>query len=323
MGVEPEVATSFDAINKFLDVMEWESNADRTNAVAAALTVVLRNHFPGGKPIFCVTANKSHAGKDTVIAFATGDAGSVSVSYQQTNWALERSVVGALKTNPDTAVVVVENARLDRRERFIASAFLERIATDPEPFLFSTGTGAPVRRKNDLVLAISTNFGTFSEDGMNRNLPSRLNSVGDVARRQSPIGNPRHEYLPANKRQIAAELAGHGGEVEGGGEAARRGCPTPVQPVGQGDRRHPQGERIRRFPRQLLHAKDVRTTPFGKPLGCSEPTNFHGRTIDAKANGSALANGPNSSVLSGLSVHSSRSATARTVTAKRGPWASS
>ena len=92
--------------------MEWESNADRTNAVAAALTVVLRNHFPGGKPIFCVTANKSHAGKDTVIAFATGDAGSVSVSYQQTNWALERSVVGVLKTNPDTAVVVVENARL-------------------------------------------------------------------------------------------------------------------------------------------------------------------------------------------------------------------
>ena len=43
---------------------------------------------------------------------------------------------------------------------------------------------------------------------MNRNLPSRLNSVGDVARRRSPIGNPRHEYLPANKGQIAAELRG-------------------------------------------------------------------------------------------------------------------
>jgi hypothetical protein len=207
-GGKPEIASDLDTINRFLDVMEWESNADRTNAVAAALTVMLRNHFPGGKPIFCVTANKSHAGKDTVIAFATGDSASVSVSYQPTNWAFERSVVGAIKTNPDAAVIVVENARLDRRERFIASAFLERIATDPEPFLFSTGTGAPMRMRNDLVLAISTNFGTVSEDIMNRGLPSRVKAVGDVARRQSPIGNPRYEYLPANRARIAAELRG-------------------------------------------------------------------------------------------------------------------
>ena len=65
-----------------------------------------------------------------------------------------------------------------------------------------------MRMRNDLVLAISTNSGTVSEDAMNRSLPIRLNSVGDVARRQSPIGNPRYEYLPANKARIAAELRG-------------------------------------------------------------------------------------------------------------------
>ena len=36
----------FATMQKFLDVMAWKSNADRTNAVAAALTVPFRLHFP-------------------------------------------------------------------------------------------------------------------------------------------------------------------------------------------------------------------------------------------------------------------------------------
>ena len=162
VGPEPEVSDSLETVYSFLDVMEFETNADRTNTVAAALTVALRNHWPGGKPIILVTATKSHAGKDTVISFAAGVAGLVSISYQATNWAFERSFVGAVKTAPDAAVIVVENARLDRKERFIASAFLERFATDPEPMLFSTGTGEPIRIKNNLVLGISTNYGTVN-----------------------------------------------------------------------------------------------------------------------------------------------------------------
>ena len=87
------------------------------------------------------TATKSHAGKDTTLAFAAGLAGSVSISYQGTNWALERSFVGAIKTAPDAGMIVVENARLDRRDKFIASAFLERFATDPEPLALLHGHG--------------------------------------------------------------------------------------------------------------------------------------------------------------------------------------
>ena len=74
--------------------------------------------------------------------------------------------------------------------------------------MFSTGTGQPVRRRNDLVLAISTNFGTASQDLLNRSLPIHLHPKGDVANRKSPIGNPKLEFLPANKEQIAAELHG-------------------------------------------------------------------------------------------------------------------
>lgn len=208
VGDEPVVSNLMDATRAFLDVMAFNSEADRTNAVAGALTVLLRNHWLGGKPILVVTANKSHAGKDTVISFAAGEAGSVSISYQATNWAVERNFVGAVKSNPDVGVVVIENARLDRGDKFLASAFLERFATDPEPLLFSTGTGPPVRRRNDLVLAISTNFGSVSEDLLNRGLPIHLNPVGNVADRVSPIGNPRLEYLPANRGRIAAELRG-------------------------------------------------------------------------------------------------------------------
>lgn len=208
VGGQPAVSKKLNTINSFLNVMAFETNADRTNAVAAALTVLLRNLWPGGKPIILATATKSHAGKDTVILFATGLQKQVSISYQATGWALERAFVGAIKTNPDTAVVVIENARLDRRDKVIASAFLERFATDPEPQLFSTGTGAPVRVRNDFVLAISTNFGSVSEDLMNRALPIHLHPVGDVAARNSPIGNPKLEFLPANREQIASELYG-------------------------------------------------------------------------------------------------------------------
>jgi hypothetical protein len=207
-GGNPAISDSLENVNAFLDVMDFDTAADRTNAVAAALTVMLRNHWPGGKPIIVATATKSHAGKDTVIAFASGVSGSVSISYQATNWALERNLVGALKTNPDTGVVVIENARLDRGDKSIASAIIERFATDPEPMLFSTGTGRPVRRRNDIVLAISTNYGSVSNDIMNRALPIHLSPVGNVADRQSPIGNPKHEFLPAHQDQIAAELRG-------------------------------------------------------------------------------------------------------------------
>ena len=207
-GGKPAISDDLEAINAFLDVMQFASNADRTNTVAAALTVLLHNHWPGGKPVILVTATKSHAGKDTIIAFATGTNKSVSISYQATSWAVERSFVGAVKTNPDAAVIVVENARLDGREKVIASAFLERFATDPEPQLFSTGTGAAIRIRNEFVLAISTNYGSVSEDILNRAVSIHLNPVGNIADRASSIGNPKLEFLPDNRDKIAAELRG-------------------------------------------------------------------------------------------------------------------
>lgn len=193
--------------SQFLDVMDFQSNADRTNAVAGLLTVLLRNHFLGAKPILVVTAGKSHGGKGTVIDFMSGLTKAGCISFQLTTWALERNFVEAVKPN-EVGVVHVDNARLEGRQSIIASAFLERFATDPHPLLFSTGTGPAVRRRNDIVIAISTNFGDISEDLMNRALPVHLTPVGDVANRVSPIGNPKLEFLPARRSDIVNEAIG-------------------------------------------------------------------------------------------------------------------
>lgn len=45
VGRPVELAEHTDTVQTFLDVMEFASEADRSNAVAAALTVLLRHHY--------------------------------------------------------------------------------------------------------------------------------------------------------------------------------------------------------------------------------------------------------------------------------------
>ena len=132
-GVEASSSDSMDTIKKFLEVMAFDTPADCTNAVAAALTVMLRNFWPGGKPIILCTATKSHAGKDTVICFAAGTHRSVSISYQPADWAVERSFVGAVKFNPDTGVVVIETPGWARRMRALRRPSSSVLPPIPNP----------------------------------------------------------------------------------------------------------------------------------------------------------------------------------------------
>jgi hypothetical protein len=208
IGEEPWIEPNHDCIARFLDAMAFATEADATNAVGAALTVLLRNFWPGGKPCLIVTSTKSHAGKETIVSFAAGLTRVASISYEQADWALQKAFVAAVKHEPEIGLVDVENTRLDRGQSEIASAFVERIITDPSPMLFSPGTGAPFRIRNEIIIAITTNDGTLSKDLMNRGLPIRLAPVGDVAARVSPLGNPRLEFLPRNRDRIEAEVRG-------------------------------------------------------------------------------------------------------------------
>jgi hypothetical protein len=208
LGPEAQILQGQDAINAFLYVMEFATPADRTNAVALALTVLLRNIWAGAKPVGVVTSTKSHGGKETIIDFATGNASKVSVDYESADWAFRSGFIAALKANSDAGVVNVENARLGRGDKLIASAFLERFLTDSEPTLHSAQLRDAFRMANQIVVTISTNVGTVSEDLMNRGLPIHLNPIGNVADREPAIGNPKLEYLPRHREQIEAELRG-------------------------------------------------------------------------------------------------------------------
>lgn len=205
-GKEAEISDSMERINAFLDVMDFETQADRANTIAAALTVMLRNFWQGAKPVILVTATKSHSGKDTCIDFAKGFTKSRDISYQTCDWAFQSDFI---KTTDDTdvGVVVVGNARIEQG-KVISSAFLEHFLTTKMPSLTSPSVRNVRLIQNDMVIAISTNNGHVSEDLHNRSLPIHLSPKGHVADRLSPIGNPRYEYLPKYQAEIDAELRG-------------------------------------------------------------------------------------------------------------------
>jgi hypothetical protein len=211
VGPMPEIADGLDLVNTFLDVMEFETNADRTNAVAAALTVRLRHLWPGGKPLVLVTATKSHAGKGTVTEFVRGSVPKADLLYESVDWPMQSQFHRLLKTDPDTGVVVLDNVRLDSaggHGRMIRSAFIESFVTNPEVTLASPSAGEPLRFTNRFVVVVNTNDGLLSTDLMNRALPIRLAPKGSVHDRRSPIGNPKLDFLPKHQTRIDAELRG-------------------------------------------------------------------------------------------------------------------
>jgi hypothetical protein len=211
IGPEPRIAETTETIDQFLDVMPWHSNADRTNAVAAAITRILHDHWPGEKPLILVTANKSHAGKTTVSDFIRGLASKADILYESLDWPMLSQLQRQLREDPQIGMIALDNVRMDSaggRARCIRSAFIERLVTDPEVNLASPDVGDPVRQDNRYVVVINTNEGCLSHDLLNRALPIHLFFLGDTKDRKSAIGNPKLEFLPNNLEQIQAELLG-------------------------------------------------------------------------------------------------------------------
>lgn len=193
-------------IRRFLKAMHFKSDADRTNALALALTVLLRFMWRGKKPFGAVTANKSHAGKDTVIDFAAGPVRRVEISHHYRDWALQNEAVSAL-ADPNVGLLTIGNIR--SASGIIESAFIERVVTSPKALMQSSKRGGDgYERDGDFVVAATANMGRFSPDLANRSLPIDLEQIGDISQRKSDIGDPRNEFLPAHKDEIEAELCG-------------------------------------------------------------------------------------------------------------------
>ena len=214
LGPAAAISTGTDNINQFLDVMEWQSNADRTNAVAALLTVPFRHHFPGGKPFVLVTATKSHAGKGTLIEFIRGKTSKAEISYEDKDWPMQRMLHDQLSQKPDIGVINFDNVRTDSsgRAKVIRTGFVESFITNSEIVLSSaTSRSKPLRTANKFVVLLNTNEGSLSIDLLNRSLPIRLNPTGDLPERidraKSQLGGDvKHDWLPAHQDQIETEL---------------------------------------------------------------------------------------------------------------------
>lgn len=202
-GSPVEVADGFEATNRLFDVMHWKSAADRANALALKLTVALRNHWCGGKPMGAILANKSHAGKDTIADYATGSVAQNEIDWETADWSVRNNFEEATR---DPAVGVVRVGNVRARGGAMASAFLERFLTNRRPLITSSRIRDGRVVENRIVLMVTTNDGALSEDLLNRSLVIRLEARGDVRNRRPEIGNPREDYIPAHEAEMEAEI---------------------------------------------------------------------------------------------------------------------
>ncbi len=204
------------SIPQFLDVMNFDGEASRTNAVAALLTIPFRTQFPGGKPLVLVSATKSHSGKGTLIEFVKGRCPKAEILYESVDWPMQKQLHEQLHQTPEIGVLSFDNVRTDSsgRAKIIRSAFLEGFVTSSEVVLSSASSrNRPVRTLNTFVVMLNTNEGNLSPDLLNRSLPIRLTPKGDlqerVARTKEILGGDiKHEWIPRNRVRIEAETLG-------------------------------------------------------------------------------------------------------------------
>ena len=125
--------------------------------------------------------------------------------------------------------------------------------------------------------------GASAKTSMNRGLPIHLNPVGNVADRVSPIGNPRLEYLPANRERIAAELRGMVERWKAAGQPLDRGCAPPLLRLGNEGSEASSGS--------MAIVTFWRTTGYGRPwtIRYARVSGYWGRK--PRTNGSRLPSG--------------------------------
>lgn len=211
VGEAQTSSLSLETLERFLEVMPFSTNADRTNFVAAGLTVPLRRLWPGEKPLVLITSTRSHSGKGTLTECLRGSIPKADILYESLDWPMQSQFQRQLQTEADVGVVVFDNVRLDSsggHARCIRSAFLESFLTNSEVTLASPTAGEPLRLSNRFVVTLNSNEGTLSIDLMNRSLPIHLAPTSDVHENQTAIGNPKLDFLPKYGHQIEAEFRG-------------------------------------------------------------------------------------------------------------------
>ena len=110
----PKLRDSTATTEQFLSLMDFDSNADRTNTVAAGdcpcCCIVIGL---GIKPVVIITGTKSHSGKGTVTEFVRGSAAKADLLYESLDWPMQSQLQRQLRVNPQIAMIVLDNVRRD------------------------------------------------------------------------------------------------------------------------------------------------------------------------------------------------------------------
>jgi hypothetical protein len=214
LGPAAVVGEGLSTTNTFLDVMEFDGNASRTNAVAAALSVSFRHHWCGAKPLVLVTG-KSHSGKGTLCNFIAGGCPQAHLLYQNRDWPMEQSLQRQLTERPEVGVICFDNVRLGSSGggREIRTGLFERFITNSDVILSAAKLSSTLRTPNKYVVLLNTNEGLLSADLLNRSLHIGLTSAGDMEERLARAktrlgGDVKTEWLPENQHKLQAELWG-------------------------------------------------------------------------------------------------------------------
>jgi hypothetical protein len=107
----PEVADSIDTIQPFLEAMPYATPADKTNVVAAALTVLLRDMWRGQKPLVLITVDKSHSGKGTTTDCICGSVGKADIQYENIGWTIQIQFQRQVRHDPEIGVMSLPSSR--------------------------------------------------------------------------------------------------------------------------------------------------------------------------------------------------------------------
>ena len=209
LGESPPIAEGSEMLDRFLAGIPFATRADRTNYVAAGLTVALRRLWPGEKPLVLITSTRSRFSSTPLIDCMCGRVPRANIRFDTRDWAMQRQLQRQLQSESGIGVIAFDIAQLDiagGRGQAMRSACLESLLTNREVTLASPGESPQLR--NHFVVTLTADESRLSCDLLNRSLPIHLAPTTEAADRPSPIGNLMPQYLSDFGIHVEAEFRG-------------------------------------------------------------------------------------------------------------------
>jgi len=211
-------------LTRVLSEFCWRTPADRVGFIGVLLTAITALIWVGRHPLVVFSANQSGVGKTLLARLLATilDAAEHLVGFHADEEEFEKQL--ATGTEHGNRVLGIDNVRLARGAKEIASSVLERCVTATTLKFRRLGKIASIIRANDVLFVLTMNNARLGPDLRRRSLPVRLHYDGNIDVRSFSV-NELAKYVGDHRLEILAELIGM---VTGWLKAGR---PLPSQPA--------------------------------------------------------------------------------------------